>query len=83
MTSFTNFETWFASEVERGLTDLKFAVVPGKGVSSEALQTEILASELAIASGAFREQPGVKSAIPEEILALMHRTKISQPAAMA
>jgi hypothetical protein len=77
MTNLSNFESWFASEIANGLIDIKLAVVPGKNVSSEAVEREILASELALASGAFRDMPSAKSAIPEEVIALMNNTNVA------
>lgn len=53
----SNFENWLEKQIAAGLADIKFAIVPGKGVSSEAVQDEILAAEAAISAGFFRELP--------------------------
>lgn len=76
MNTLSNFESWFASEVQNGLVDIKLAVVPGKHISSEAVEREILASELAVANNQLRGEPTAKSAIPENIIVLMNKTSV-------
>lgn len=67
----TAFETWLAKEFEHGLVDIKFAVVPGKGVSVEAVQNEVLAAEAAIQAGYFKAAPAATSMLPAEISAFV------------
>ena len=43
----TTFDTWLAEQFAKGLVDIKFAVIPGRGVSVEAIQGELLAAEVA------------------------------------
>lgn len=63
----TAFDTWLAKQFGEGLVDIKFAVVTGKGVSAEAIQTEVLAAEAAIASGYIKTAPSATSEVPEVI----------------
>lgn len=63
----TAFESWHAQETAKGLVDIKFAVVQGKGVSVEAIQTELLASEAAVAQGLVKPAPLATSMVPEQI----------------
>lgn len=67
----TAFETWHAKEVEKGLIDIKFAVVRGKGVSVEAIQNELLGAEGALAQGFLRPAPQATSMIPDRIKAFV------------
>ncbi|VFR96473.1 hypothetical protein RAN3_1869 [plant metagenome] len=64
----TNFDTWLSGQLEQGLVDIKFAVVPGKDVSSEAVQGEFLATEMAIQAGLIKDAPKPQSAVPEGIM---------------
>ena len=61
----TPFDTWLAQEFDNGLADIKFAVVSGKGVSIEAIQTEVLACEAAIRMGNTKAAPKATSMLPE------------------
>ncbi|HZF85796.1 MAG TPA: hypothetical protein VE084_19945 [Burkholderiaceae bacterium] len=61
------FDAWFAEQRAHGLVDIKFAVVAGKGVSMEAVQTEVLMSEAAIQTGLVRSAPKATSMMPERI----------------
>ena len=63
----TNFDTWFAKQRAEGLVDIKFAVLAGKGVSVEAVQTELLMSEAAIQAGLTRPAPQATSMMPAHI----------------
>jgi hypothetical protein len=69
----TAFETWHAKEVEKGLIDIKFAVVRGKGVSAEAIQNELLGSEAALAQGFLRPAPQATSMVPDRITAFVNQ----------
>lgn len=61
------FETWFDKEVGNGLQDIKFAITAGRGVSIEAVQSELLTCELAIAGGLVKEAPAALSMVPDHI----------------
>lgn len=63
----TNFENWFAGEQAKGLVDIKFAVVAGKGVSLKGIQSEILISETMISAGLVQPAPQATSMVPERI----------------
>lgn len=64
-----SFENWFEDQVSHGLVDIKFAVTPGKGVTSEAIKNELLASEAMISSGYVKELPPcATSVIPERVM---------------
>lgn len=67
----TAFETWHAKEVEKGLIDIKFAVVRGKGVSVEAIKNELLGSEGALSQGFLRTPPQATSMVPDRIQAFI------------
>jgi len=66
-----NFDKWFAEQLTSGLVDIKFAIVPGKGVSREAVQDEILAAEAAISSGFFRSAPKATSMNTPDVQAIL------------
>lgn len=61
------FDAWFAKQRADGLVDIKFAVMAGKGVSVEAIQTEVLMSEAAINAGLLRSAPKATSMMPAQI----------------
>ena len=62
----TTFDTWIAKQFAEGLVDIKFAVMPGKGVSVEAIQDELLAAEASIAQFT-RPEPRPTSMMPANI----------------
>ena len=70
----TTFNTWLSEQFAQGLVDIKFAVLPGKGVSVEAIQNELLSAEAAIHAGFFRAAPEPTSRIPEEIALSVNKT---------
>lgn len=63
----TAFDTWLAKQFGDGLVDIKFAVLPGKGVSVEAIQEDVLAAEAAIERGHVRAAPIATSQMPEAV----------------
>lgn len=64
-----SFESWFDGQVSKGLVDIKFAVTPGKGVSSMAIKNELLASEAMINAGYVKSiAPHATSVLPREVL---------------
>jgi len=65
--SISNFDTWMSKQFADGLVDIKFAVWPGKGVSVQAIQDELLAAEAMLAAGFEKSEPRAISMIPENI----------------
>lgn len=65
------FQTWFNKEVGKGLVDIKFAITAGRGVSIEAVQSELLTCELAIAGGLTKVAPEATSMVPDHITAFI------------
>ncbi len=72
-----NFDKWFAEQIASGLTDIKFAIVPGKGISREAVQDEILAAETAISAGFFRSAPAATSTNTPDVQAILESAAIA------
>ena len=74
-----SFENWFEDQVKQGLVDIKFAVSPGKGVTSDAIKNELLTAEAMISSGYVSASPPyTTSVIPENVMAVI-RAAHSQP----
>lgn len=71
-----NFEKWFATQIDKGLVDIKLSINPGKGITNEAVQEEILAAEAAIAVGFLRNAPIAMSTTPPDITAILLNSKI-------
>ncbi|WP_297463310.1 hypothetical protein [Ferrovum sp.] len=72
-----SFENWFEDQVSNGLVDIKFAVTPGKGVTSEAIKNELLASEAMINSGYVMELPPcATSVIPELVMEVIRAARV-------
>ena len=63
----TTFDNWLANEFTKGLVDIKFAITAGKGVSVEAVQSEVLAAEASISAGFLKQAPHPTSTIPANI----------------
>ncbi|MBW8847475.1 MAG: hypothetical protein JF607_21130 [Burkholderiales bacterium] len=63
----TAFDSWITKQFSEGLVDIKFAVVTGKGVSAEAIQNEVLATEAAISQGYIKAAPAATSMMPADI----------------
>lgn len=76
----SNFENWFAKQVEAGLVDIKLAINAGKGITNEAVQEEILAAEAAIAAGFLRSAPMAMSTTPDDITAILRNSKLASAA---
>ena len=77
--SIKSFESWFEDQVNQGLVDIKFAVTPGKGVTSDAIKNELLASEAMISSGYVSPYPPyATSVIPDEVMEVINNT-VSAP----
>lgn len=73
--STNSFETWAANELQKGLVDIKFAVIPGKGINIEAVQEELIASEALISAGSLRaNKPRATSMIPQHIQDIISTT---------
>lgn len=73
MTAIT-FDSWLQGQLDKGLVDIKFAILPGKGVCSDAVQDELLAAEAAIEAGFLKSAPQPTSRIPEEIASIIAST---------
>lgn len=72
-----NFKTWFETQQEHGLVDIKFAVMAGKGVTSTAIQNELLAAEAMINAGYVRKTPPyATSVIPTEVLKVIEAARL-------
>jgi hypothetical protein len=69
------FQTWFDKEVEKGLVDIKFAITPGRGACVEAIQSEVLTCELAIAGKLTKPAPQATSMVPDHITAFVQTVK--------
>lgn len=73
--SANRFELWADQEINNGLTDIKFAIMSGKGVKVESVQAELLAAEALIANGTVRaNKPHATSMIPSHIQAIISTT---------
>jgi hypothetical protein len=66
-----HFDTWLNTQLTKGLVDIKFAILPGKGVSSEAVEGELLAAEAAIGAGFLNLAPQATSTIPPQFLSII------------
>lgn len=67
----TTFDTWLSGQLDKGLVDIKFAILPGKGVSSDAVKDELLAAEAAIEAGFLKAAPQATSNIPDNISSII------------
>ena len=76
MTAATTFDTWLNDQLGKGLVDIKFAILPGKGVSSEAVQDELLAAEASIEAGFLKAAPQATSVIPSKIMGIIATIKL-------
>jgi hypothetical protein len=68
------FDSWLSKQFEDGLVDIKFAVLPGKGVSVEAIQGELLAAEASISAGFVKNAPQATSTIPANVMSTITGT---------
>ena len=74
--SANRFELWADQEIKKGLKDIKFAIMSGKGIHVEAVQEELLAAEALIAQGAIRvNKPHATSMIPDHIQSIISSTR--------
>ena len=72
-----SFENWFADQVNNGLVDIRLSVIPGKGMTSEAIKNELLACEAAIDAGRVREFPPYAiTMIPDDVMAVILDSRI-------
>ena len=71
-----SFENWFADQVNNGLVDIRLSVIPGKGMTSEAIKNELLACEAAIDAGRVREFPLYATVIPDDVMAVILDSRI-------
>lgn len=71
----TTFDTWLAEQFAKGLVDIKFAVIPGRGVSVEAIQGELLAAEASIAQFD-KPAPQPTSVVPASIQRVIESVSI-------
>lgn len=69
----TAFDTWLSGQLANGLVDIKFAILPGKGVSVDAVRDELLAAEAAVKAGFLRSAPQPNSEIPDNILGIIKK----------
>ena len=67
----TTFDTWLSGQLGKGLVDIKFAILPGKGVSSDAVKDELLAAEASIEAGFLKAAPQATSNIPDNISSII------------
>ncbi|QDJ35816.1 hypothetical protein CBR67_03650 [Bordetella hinzii] len=72
----TTFEKWLSDQLTKGLVDIKFAILPGKSVSSEAVQDELIAAEAAIEAGFLKPAPQPTSEIPENIFGIIKKVTL-------
>ncbi|HCP77735.1 MAG: hypothetical protein CML16_11135 [Pusillimonas sp.] len=73
MNTHTSFDSWLESEIEKGLVDIKFAISPGKGVSSAAIHGELLQAEASLQFGNLGKEPTPVSEIPDSIAQLFKK----------
>lgn len=78
----SNFEKWFDQQKANGLVDIKLAIAPGKGITNEAVQEELLAAEAAIASGFLVSAPKAMSTTPADIAEILRNSKVQAFAAV-
>ena len=72
-----NFESWLNDQLtNEGLVDIKFAVARGKGVSVEAITSELLACESMIKSNFVRSAPKPTSEISSSVKKIIDVTTI-------
>lgn len=72
-----NFQNWFEAQQSRGLVDIKFAVTPGRGVTSAAIKSELLASEAMITAGYVKKTPPyATSVIPDDVLKVIEAARL-------
>lgn len=74
--SITTFDGWLEKQFTEGLMDIKFAVLPGKGVSVEAIQDELLAAEASISAGFLKSAPKATSMIPDDVFLAIKQTTV-------
>ena len=70
------FNAWVASELDRGMVDFRFSVLPGKGVSVAAVQAEVLAAEACLKAGFVRTAPQPQSVMPDHIARIVAQTAL-------
>lgn len=69
-----SFDTWFANQLEKGLVDIKFAISPGKAVSSAAVQDELLQAEASVQAGfAANKAPAPMSELRDSVTDLFKK----------
>lgn len=72
-----SFETWFEDQLGQGLVDIKFAVTPGKGVTSTAIKNELLAAEAMISAGYIKgSAPQATSVLPVAVMDVICAARI-------
>lgn len=67
MDSTTAFDNWLSDQLANGLVDIKFAILNGRDISSEAVKSEILVTELTLSAGIGDMPPQATSGIPDSI----------------
>lgn len=76
MDSTIAFDKWLSDQFDNGLVDIKFAIVPGKDVSPEAVKAEILTADALIKAGVDDAAPLPTSGIPDQIQAIISNTAL-------
>ncbi|MFY1954986.1 hypothetical protein ACOTCL_18310 [Achromobacter xylosoxidans] len=76
MDSTIAFDKWLSDQFDNGLVDIKFAIVPGKDVSPEAVKAEILTADALIKAGVDDAAPLPTSGIPDHIQAIISNTAL-------
>ena len=72
-----SFENWFDNQANNGLVDIHFSVAAGKGVTSDAIKSDLLACEAAIDSGRVMDfPPGAITAIPDDVMAVIRGSRL-------
>jgi hypothetical protein len=72
----TTFDGWLKKQFTEGLMDIKFAVLPGKSVSVEAIQAELLGAEAMISAGFLASAPQATSMIPDDVFHIIKQTTV-------
>ena len=73
MNPHTTFDSWLTGQLEKGLVDIKFAISPGKDVSSAAVQGELLQAEASIQVGNVDGAPVPTSMLTDSVTDLFKR----------
>lgn len=70
MNTHASFDSWLEGEFAKGLVDIKFAISPGKGVSSTAVHGELMQAEASLRFRKANKAPSPTSMLPEHVAEL-------------